>query len=104
MSLLEAVRKQVADAAKIISHEEGYIAYVNLEVEEMLKSLTQDAIDSMREFETTIRPMVPVDKHESVRDIIRGYLHRIHSNQKDRYKSLFRNLQKFTREMRSGGK
>lgn len=98
LKLLGQLRQYTAEAAKIISYEEGLLNYIKIELELFLRATADASLEGLRDTEQGIALLVPPDKHEKLRTFLREYMEKQASGMRTRFKEFLRNLAQFTRQ------
>jgi hypothetical protein len=101
-TLLNLLRRHVTDTAKILSMEQGYMDYVKLELEMMLKDLATESIEEMQKISSTLIGMVPPDQQKRAREILRESALAQNKRFSERFQILFRTLARFSSQVSKG--
>lgn len=100
LRLLDQARQQASDMSKVLSYEDGFKAYVVIEVESLLRDLYEDLLPKVLQAQNRLSTIVPGDRHDKLRSYLREFAMDIQSAWKVRFKSFIKDLNVFTRGLK----
>ena len=100
LKLVREIREQMAEMSKVLSYEDGYTAYLNIELETLLQHFAEDSYQVVEAFGVKTRNMVFPDKLGAFFSHVREMLQEQNARYRERYRTFFMSVRKFSSEMK----
>ena len=101
LRMLGQLRQYASEAAKIISYEEGFQQFIRIELEVFLRETAQGSLQDIMDAQDGLELIVPRDKHDRLRELLKAYMEKQHLSMRVRFKELLRSISQFSRQTRT---